>query len=156
MNDTAANTKLDEVKMPPLWILKSVINTWAYLYRISGGRILGTFKGAPVMLLTVRRRKSGTDQTVPVLYIKVGKEFVTIGGNNGSPKHPAWYFNVSSATEVTLLVGNQTIKTRPQVIEVDSPEYLSLWKTAVAAYSGYAEYQSKTTRRLPIVKFTPV
>ena len=67
----------------------------AKVYRLTGGRILGKIRGAPVLLLTTTGRKSGKPRIRPLLYLTDGAAYVVIASNNGSPAHPAWYWENS-------------------------------------------------------------
>ena len=64
------------------------------LYRLSGGRLFGRIGQAPVLLLTVRGRKTGKRRTTPLLYGRDGDDLVVIASMGGAPKHPAWYLNL--------------------------------------------------------------
>jgi F420H(2)-dependent quinone reductase len=64
------------------------------LYRVSGGRLMGTVRGMPVLLITVAGRKTGTKRTNPVLYFEDDGKYVVTGSNGGSAKEPQWFQNL--------------------------------------------------------------
>ncbi len=64
------------------------------VYRLSRGRVMGRMGKAPILLLTVRGRKTGKRRTTPLLYTRDGDNLVVIASMGGAPKHPAWYLNL--------------------------------------------------------------
>jgi F420H(2)-dependent quinone reductase len=118
------------------------------LYRLTGGKVGGRMRGAPVLLLTVRGRKTGKQRTTPLLYDRDGDSFVVIASKGGDPKHPAWYHNLQGQ-EAEVQVGRERYRVRAR--NADGEERERLWAQMVAVYPPYAEYQTKTTRRIPVV-----
>lgn len=70
------------------------------------------------------------------------------------PRHPAWYFNITKNPRVELQDG--TVVKEYDAREVTGAEKAVWWERAVAAYPGYAEYQQKTDRQIPVFVLTPV
>ena len=68
------------------------LNVW--LYRLSGGRVMGRMAGAPILLLTTTGRRSRRERTVPVLYLEDGGRFVMVASIAGAPQNPAWFLNL--------------------------------------------------------------
>jgi deazaflavin-dependent oxidoreductase (nitroreductase family) len=118
------------------------------LYRLGGGKVAGRMGKAPVLLLTVTGRKSGKRRTTPLLYGRDGDNYVLIASVGGGPKHPAWYHNVKGQ-EAEILVGRQRLRVRAR--EAEGEERDRLWAQMVALFPNYAEYQTKTERRIPVV-----
>ena len=119
-----------------------------FLYRASGGKIGGRLRDAPVLLLTVTGRKSGKQRTTPLLYGLAGDAFVLIASVGGAPRNPAWYHNLQGReAEVQVLQGRVRVRAR----DAEGEERERLWAQMVAVYPPYAEYQQKTTRRIPVV-----
>jgi deazaflavin-dependent oxidoreductase (nitroreductase family) len=118
------------------------------LYRWSGGRIGGRMGKAPVLLLTVAGRKTGKRRTTPLLYGRDGDDPVVIASVGGAPKHPAWYLNLRE-NEAEVLIGRERLRVRAR--DADGEERERLWAEMVAIYPPYAEYQTRTTRRIPVV-----
>jgi deazaflavin-dependent oxidoreductase (nitroreductase family) len=141
---------------PPKFLVKSVVGVHNFLYRISGGRIGGSFSGAPVLLLTVKGRKSGTPQTVPLLNITTDRGFALIASFAGSPKHPAWYLNLEAAGVAEVQVGGRHIRVRAETVDPECERYRTIWRDAAALYPDYDTYQTRTTRRIPIVELVPL
>jgi len=140
---------------PPAWLLKSLMALHVFVYRASGGAIGGRFSGgAPVLLLSVRRRKSGKLQTIPLLYTPTDRGVAVIASFGGAEKHPAWYLNLLAAGQAEIDIRREHKPVRCELVEPDSERYRSIWRTATAAYPAYDDYQSRTARKIPIVELT--
>jgi len=124
-----------------------------FLYRMSGGRIGGRFKAAPVLLLTTTGRKSGKQRTTPLLYGQDAGRYVIVASVGGAPKHPAWYLNLRDNPEATIRVGSRTIAVHAETVAPD--ERARLWTLMTQMYPGYDDYQAKTSREIPLVGLTP-
>jgi F420H(2)-dependent quinone reductase len=122
------------------------------LYRLTGGKVGGRMGRAPVLLLTATGRKSGKQRTIPLLYGRDGDNLVVIASVGGAPRHPAWYLNLQGQ-EAEVQVGRERLKVRARDAEGEERE--RLWAQMVAVYPPYAEYQKKTTRRIPVVVLEP-
>lgn len=124
-----------------------------FLYRSSGGRIGGKIGNNPVLLLTTKGRKSGKQRTVPVMYFMDGPAYVVTASAGGAPKNPAWFHNVRSNPQATIETGRQRINV---VGEVASPEKRNeLWTHLLEIAPGFANYQKRTSRQIPIVLLRP-
>jgi F420H(2)-dependent quinone reductase len=122
------------------------------VYRLSGGKVAGRMGKAPVLLLSVTGRKSGKRRTTPLLYGRDGDNYVLIASVGGAPKHPAWYHNLKGQ-EAEILVGRERLRVRAR--EAEGEERDRLWAQMVALFPNYAEYQTKTERRIPVVVLEP-
>jgi deazaflavin-dependent oxidoreductase (nitroreductase family) len=73
----------------------------------------------------------------------------------GAPKHPVWYYNlVVHPDEVELQDG--PVKQDMTARELTGDERDTWWGRAVEAYPDYADYQTKTSRTIPVFLLTPV
>jgi deazaflavin-dependent oxidoreductase (nitroreductase family) len=109
--------------------------------------------GLPVVLMTTRGAKSGKLRRVPVMRVEHDGVYVIVGSNSGSPKHPVWVYNLRANPKATLQDGGHTAEYVAR--EVDGAEYAEWWARAVAAFPPYADYQTQTTRKLPIFLLEP-
>jgi deazaflavin-dependent oxidoreductase (nitroreductase family) len=124
------------------------------LYRLSRGKIGGRMFNNPVLLLTTTGRKTGKRRVTPLLYVPDGPNMVLIASNGGARAHPAWYFNLQARPVTEVQVGSRKLRVRAQ--DAGPKERQRLWPVAVSAYSGYAGYQERTQREIPIVILRPV
>jgi deazaflavin-dependent oxidoreductase (nitroreductase family) len=110
-------------------------------------------KGMPVVLMTMRGAKSGKIRKVPVMRVEKNGVYAAFASLGGSPKHPVWYFNLQKDPKVTLQDGEVTKEYVAR--EIDGAEYDEWWQRGVDAYPPYAEYQTKTSRKIPIFLLEP-
>jgi len=123
-------------------------------YRLSHGRLGGSYRGAPVLLLHHTGRKSGQDRVSPLLYLDDGDDLVVVGSKGGSHKHPAWFLNLREMPETTVEVGGERRRVKVRVASAQERE--KLWPRLVDLYSDYANYQERTEREIPLVILSPV
>jgi deazaflavin-dependent oxidoreductase (nitroreductase family) len=130
----------------------SQLNIWAY--RATGGRLGGRFlRGAPVLLLTTRGRRSGQPRTAPLLYLEDGGRIAIVASKGGMSQHPLWYRNLEANPEVEVEIGRER---RPMLARVATEaEKRELWPKLVAMYRDYDDYQARTERDIPVVVLTP-
>lgn len=143
------------VKPRPTWLFRTGIGLHVALYRLSGGAIGGRIGKGPVVLLTSPGRKSGKSITSPLIAIKTDQGYAVIASFAGAAHHPAWYLNLMAAGRGTLEVGRKRLTVRPNEVAVDSDRYRTIWRDAVALYPDYDAYQSRTSRRIPVVELLP-
>lgn len=119
------------------------------LYRWTNGRIGGSVVNMPVLLLTTTGRKSGERRTTALTFLQKGDAYVVIASYLGEPRHPSWWLNLQASPKAEIQVGAQRKNVTAR--EVDGDEREHLWNEVVARQKDYAEYQQRTTRRIPVV-----
>ena len=118
-------------------------------FRANEGRVGGMFEGSPLVLLTTTGAKSGKPTTTPVMYLADGDRYVIIASNAGADNHPAWYHNLRAAPEAKVEVGTEEFGVKAEFVEGEERD--ELYARMVALAPGFAEYEAKTTRRIPVV-----
>jgi deazaflavin-dependent oxidoreductase (nitroreductase family) len=126
----------------------AVIRLHAVVYRVSGGRVLGRIAGMPVVLLTTTGRRSGRRRTTPLTYLRDGSTIVLVASAGGSDRPPAWARNLRARPEAEIRDGRRTRRVIARVADAD--ERALLWPLVTATYAGYARYQARTTREIPL------
>ena len=119
------------------------------LYRLTGARLGSRLLGVPILLLTVTGRKTGKKRTIPLMYFNDGEDLLIVASKGGHPSHPEWYLNLVANPDVIVQVGREKLQMRS--VTATENEKSRLWPQVVKAYKGYEEYQSKTTRKIPVV-----
>ncbi|HEY3436173.1 MAG TPA: nitroreductase/quinone reductase family protein [Actinotalea sp.] len=123
-------------------------------YRRSGGRLGGTARGVPVLLLTVRGRSSGTPRTAPVAYFDHGGAYLVVGSGGGMKAEPQWMRNLRVAQTAHIRVGRDERDVEVRI--TDPAERDELWRTVVVARApSFAAYEQKSGRTIPIAVLTP-
>lgn len=136
--------------MSRLAVLGWRLHRW--LYRRTGGRIGGRIVGMPVLLLTTTGRHTGRPHTNPLTYLPHGDDLAVIASNGGARSHPDWFLNLRAHPAAYVQVGSRRFAVRAR--EAEGPEREALWARAVRRYGGYAGYQTRTRRRIPVVVLT--
>lgn len=123
------------------------------LQRLSRGRLLGRVAGMPVLLLTTTGRRSGKDRTTPLTFFRDGADLVVIASNGGADRPPDWSLNLRQNPRAAVAIGTEKLTVTARTASPEERE--RLWPGITAAYSGYARYQEKTSRQIPVVILTP-
>jgi deazaflavin-dependent oxidoreductase (nitroreductase family) len=124
------------------------------LYRATGGRLMGTVRGMPVLLLTVRGRKTGAMHTTAVLYLEDDGTYLVTGSGGGSAKEPQWFQNLRRADEAEIEVGRRRLGV--SVTVADGAQREILWQKLLVHAPFFADYQAKVERQIPMAVLTPV
>jgi deazaflavin-dependent oxidoreductase (nitroreductase family) len=123
-------------------------------FRANSGKVGGPFAGRTLLLLHTTGAKSGQPHVNPVAYIKDGDLFVIIASKGGAPTNPDWYHNIVANPLVTVEVGTEQFQVRATITA--EPERTRLYNQMVAVMPGFAEYQTKTTRIIPVIALARV
>jgi deazaflavin-dependent oxidoreductase (nitroreductase family) len=121
-------------------------------FRANGGVIAG--RGRTVLLLHTIGAKSGKEHVTPVAHTRDGDRYVIIASKGGAPNHPDWYYNIVANPKITVEVGAEKFEVKATVAE--EPERTRLFNQMSAVMPGFAEYQKKTARTIPVVVLTRV
>jgi deazaflavin-dependent oxidoreductase (nitroreductase family) len=121
-------------------------------FRANGGKVSGQFEGANLLLLTTTGAKSGQQRVSPLAYFDIEGKLIIIGSFAGAPKDPAWVHNLRANPRARVEVG------APQGVqafdvtahELPPAEREQLFDKVVAVAPGFADYQSKTSRVIPL------
>lgn len=123
-------------------------------FRANGGKVGGPFAGRTLLLLHTLGAKSQQPRLNPVACVVDGERLVIIASKAGAPTNPDWYYNLVANPTVTVEVGTETFQARAAVTE--EPERTRLFAKMVEVMPGFADYERKTTRRIPVIVLTRV
>jgi len=118
-------------------------------FRAKGGQVPETVRGMPTLLLTHTGAKSGARRTNPLSYSRHGEDLVVLASKRGSSHNPQWFHNVVANPDVTVEVGTETFAARARVAEGE--ERARLFRAQADAMPIFDEYQSRTTRQIPVI-----
>ncbi|MFI7115057.1 nitroreductase/quinone reductase family protein [Amycolatopsis sp. NPDC049868] len=118
-------------------------------FRQSKGKLGGMFEGWKLILLTTTGAKTGERRTNPLGYLEIDGKIVVVASNMGASAHPGWYHNIRRDHRVMIETGTETYEAIAAVPPAAERE--ALFAKVVAEEPGFAEYQAKTTRELPVV-----
>jgi deazaflavin-dependent oxidoreductase (nitroreductase family) len=122
-------------------------------YEETGDVYSSPFEGQPTVILTTRGRKSGKLRKTPLVRVEHEGSYAVVASRGGAPTHPAWYLNLVADPRVVLQDGPE--RTELHARTATAAERGVWWPRAVAVWAEYAEYQTRTSRELPIVLFDP-
>lgn len=122
-------------------------------FRANEGRVGGQFEGAPLLLLHTAGAKSGQERINPMMYLDLdGRRFV-FASKAGADTHPDWYHNIVAHPDVTVEAGTDTYKAT--AAPLPEPERSTVYAEQARRYPGFAGYQEKTSRTIPVVELKP-
>ena len=116
-------------------------------------KIVGTVM--PVLELTTIGRKSGEPRSVMLTSpVQEGSTIVVVASRGGDDQHPAWFLNLRDHPDVEVVFDGEP--KRAMRARVATPgERAVLWPRVTAAHQGYAGYQARTGREIPLVLLAP-
>jgi deazaflavin-dependent oxidoreductase (nitroreductase family) len=122
-------------------------------FRANDGKVSGQFEGADLLLLTTTGAKSGQPRVSPLAYFRIDGKLLIIGSFAGSDVNPAWVHNLRANPAARVEIGNESSDVTAR--ELPSGERDELFGQITAAAPGFAEYQAKTTRVIPVFELQP-
>lgn len=120
------------------------------IFQLTRGRLLGTFDGAPLLILHHRGAKSGQPRESPMIYLRDGVNVVVVASYGGSPKNPAWYYNVLARPDdvtVDIRGGRKTVRPR----RATEHETATLWPRLIEMWPAWQAYMTRTDREFPVM-----
>jgi deazaflavin-dependent oxidoreductase (nitroreductase family) len=125
------------------------------LLAVTGGRFGWSVAGMPALELTTTGRRSGQPRTVWLTSpVQEGTTLVVVASRGGEDQAPAWYLNLVDQPEVRVRLRGKEFEPR-RARTATAEERARLWPLVVAGYRGYAAYQNKTDREIPLVLLDP-
>ncbi|MBF4163431.1 nitroreductase family deazaflavin-dependent oxidoreductase [Nocardioides acrostichi] len=121
-------------------------------FRAHEGRVGGQFEGAPLLLLHSTGARSGQERVSPMMYQAVDDGYAVFASKAGAPTNPDWYHNLVANPEASIEVGTDTVEVTARVL--DPAEREPVWEKQKRDYPGFADYESKTDRVIPVVLLT--
>jgi deazaflavin-dependent oxidoreductase (nitroreductase family) len=120
-------------------------------YESSGGTRANTLRdsGIPIVIFSTRGQRSGKIRKTPVMRVEHDGAYALVASKGGAPENPQWYHNlVAFPNDVMLQDGPEPFDV--EVRELSGEEYDEWWERAVSVFSPYAEYKTKTSRKIPV------
>ncbi len=131
---------------------KNLSTLHTLLYRATRGVIGRRLVNNDMLLLTTVGRRTAKPHTVPLLYLRDADNLAVVASWGGRDNHPEWYLNLATEPQVRVQVRGQRSE---MTARTASPEERArLWPQVLAAYDGFATYQGRTDREIPIVILT--
>lgn len=123
-------------------------------FRANGGKVGGQFEGFPLLLLTSTGAKSGQPRVTPTAYFEIDGRIYIVGSAAGRDSDPAWAFNLRAHPEASVEIG--TDPPRPVAArELPRAERDAIYPVVVEQAPGFAEYEKRTDRVIPVFELVP-
>ena len=104
----------------------------------------------PTLLLFTVGRRSGTESVMPLLYGAVPGGHAIIASRGGHAKHPGWYHNLVTRSDVKVKLADDTFAARARI--TSGEERTTIWNQMVELYPPFADYKvAAAPREIPVV-----
>src|ERR1700754_2047723 len=140
-------------EMPDTETIKAFNKSITDEFRSNDGKVGGQFEGADLLLLTTTGAKSGQPRVSPLAYFRIAGKLLIIGSFAGADVNPAWVHNLRANPSAHIEVGDESSDVTAR--ELPPAERDELFPKITAAASGFAEYQAKTSRVIPLFELQP-
>ena len=123
-------------------------------FRANQGQVGGQFEGAPVLLLHTTGARTRRERVTPMMFLDLDGHRYVFASKAGADTSPDWYHNLRAHPDVTVEAGTKSYRAEASVLA--EPERTRVYSEQARRYTGFAEYQSKTERVIPVVELIPV
>jgi deazaflavin-dependent oxidoreductase (nitroreductase family) len=135
-------------EIPDAETMKAFNNAIVEEFRANGGVVGGPFEGGTLLLLTSTGAKSGQPRLAPLAYLTIDGKMIIIGSKAGADTNPDWVHNLRANAKAHIEVGTDAYDVTAR--ELPPEEHDETWPKVVALAPGFGDYQSKTTRIIPL------
>ncbi|MGE3073042.1 MAG: nitroreductase family deazaflavin-dependent oxidoreductase [Dehalococcoidia bacterium] len=143
---------MPEYKPSPIEWVRNQVEVYERTNGAEGNTLRDT--GLPVIIVTNTGNKTGDIRKTPLMRVKDGDNYVLVGSMGGAPKNPVWVYNLRANPDVEIR--DREVVQQMKVREVsDAAERARLWDLSVKAFAPYAQYQEKTSRKIPVFVAEP-
>jgi deazaflavin-dependent oxidoreductase (nitroreductase family) len=122
-------------------------------FHANHGKVGGQFEGAPLLLLHSTGARSGEPRTNIMMYLADGDRYLVFASKAGADTNPAWYWNLRAHPDVRIEVGDDAFDAH--AVELEGDERDAKYAEQAARFPGFADYERKTDRTIPVVALTP-
>lgn len=119
-------------------------------FRANQGRVGANFEGAPLLLLHTTGAKTGEERVNPMMYLDLDGGRYVFASKGGSERNPDWYHNLVAHPGVAVEVGTERYQATAVPVTGDARH--RIYAEQARRYPGFAEYQEKTSRVIPVVE----
>lgn len=123
-------------------------------FRANEGKVGGPFEGAPVLLLHTTGARTREERINPMMYLNENGRIYVFASKAGADTNPDWFHNLVANPQVVIEIAKETADATAN--QVTGEEHDRIYALQAERYPGFAEYQAKTTRRIPVVELVRV
>lgn len=118
--------------------------------RENQGRVPGELEAASALIITTVGAKSGKQRTVPLACHNIEGRLFIAASMGGADRHPPWFHNLLKNSKVLVEKDGESFVAEAVVIEGE--ERNRLFKKICEKVSVFADYQSRTDRKIPVIE----
>ncbi len=122
-------------------------------FQANEGKVGGPFAGAPLLLLHTKGAETGRERVNPIMYLDLDEHRYVFATKAGADTNPDWYWNLVAHPDVTVEVGTETYDATAVPATGDDRD--RIYTEQARRHPGFAEYQQKTSRIIPVVELAP-
>ena len=122
-------------------------------FRANHGRVGAPFENTTLLLLHHKGARSGRTRVNPLAYQTLERGYAVFASKGGGPTNPDWFYNVQANPEVEVEIGDETYHLRARVATPEERE--QIWERQKRAFPGFADYEQKSPRQIPVVILEP-
>ncbi len=119
-----------------------------FIYRISGGRWMGSVGGMDVCTVTMTGAKTGKVRRIAMMYVPWQEGVLLVGSQGGADRNPGWTYNLKKNPEITVQFKDKTLSLKARLASAE--EKAEVWPTCLKYYPLYEDYQQRTSRDIPV------
>jgi deazaflavin-dependent oxidoreductase (nitroreductase family) len=118
-------------------------------FQANQGKVGGMFEGTPLLLIHHTGARTNRVRVNPLAYLADGDRLVVFASKGGAPTDPDWFHNLRANPRATVEVGTETFDVVARVAEGQERE--RLWARQKELMPGFAEYEKRTSRTIPVI-----
>ncbi|QZP08181.1 nitroreductase/quinone reductase family protein [Caenibius sp. WL] len=107
-----------------------------------------------VLYLETVGRKSGQKRGVAVPYFELDGKILVVGSKGGAPEDPYWALNLRNQPEAVAYINRKRRNVR--AVFLTGEERTRAWEWLKGRISSYRQYETRTTREIPVISLEPV
>ena len=125
----------------------------AFVFRITGGRLMGKLRGMDICVVKTKGAKSGKVRYIALTLVPYEEGVILVASMGGAPAHPSWYWNIKAHPEVLVYLEGKKLDLVAE--QVSDDKKAELWSLICSFYPPYDDYQKKTERNIPVFNCQP-
>ncbi|MDH3194324.1 MAG: nitroreductase family deazaflavin-dependent oxidoreductase [Acidimicrobiia bacterium] len=122
-------------------------------FRANNGVVGGPFAGATLLLLHTTGAQTGRERISPLMYQQLDDGYAVFASKAGASSNPDWYHNILANPQVSIEIGDRSLACQASVASPE--ERAPIWERQKAAHGGFAEYEARTEREIPVILLRP-
>ena len=119
-------------------------------FRANGGTVETAGFGRRLVLHHVGA-KSGVERVTPVMALPTDDGWVVAASKGGAPDNPAWFHNLLAHPD-TAVEAPDDGEVAVRAVPLEGAERDAAWARFLAESPGFAEYEQRTARTIPVVE----